>query len=352
MSDDASRATRGGDVEPQNGPAQQALRAEPRRALVTGLTGQDGSFIAELLIEKGYAVTGLIRGDPGRPLGCSEHLRGQVELVEGDLLDPASLRRAVERVRPDELYHLAGPTFVPASWEYPEETFRTIVGSVIAVLEAARESDGRLRVFVASSGSIFGEAGESPQREQTPCRPVTPYAIAKLAAHQLLGAMRARHGLHASSGIMFNHESERRPEQFVTRRVTRAAAAIALGLKDELTLGSLEARRDWSFAGDVMRGAWMMLQREAGDDYVLASGVTHTVAELADTAFACVDLDVERYLRVDPSLLRAPEGTLSVGDATKARGQLGWEPKMSFAELIERMVRADVRALEGVAASP
>jgi GDPmannose 4,6-dehydratase len=208
-----------------------------------------------------------------------------------------------------------------------------------------------VRVFVSASGAIFGDAPESPQREDTPCRPTTPYAIAKLAAHQLVGALREHEGLHASSGIVYNHESERRPEQFVTRRITRGAAAIALGLQDELTLGNLEAVRDWSFAGDIVRGAWLMLQQDRPGDYVLASGVPHTVAELARTAFACVDLDVERYLRVDPTLVRPADTTPSVGDPRKARTRLGWEPRVSFEQLVERMVQADLRSLRAAAAS-
>jgi GDPmannose 4,6-dehydratase len=203
-----------------------------------------------------------------------------------------------------------------------------------------------MRVFVPASGAIFGEAPESPQREDTRCRPTSPYAIARLAAHQLVGAMRAHHGLFACSGIVFNHESERRPERFVTRRITRAAATISLGLQEELTLGSLDAVRDWSFAGDIMEGAWLMLQQERAEDYVLASGVGHTVAELAHTAFACVGLEAERYLRVDASLVREHEGTPSVGDAAKAREQLGWRPQVGFEELIERMVQADLRSLQ------
>jgi GDPmannose 4,6-dehydratase len=318
-------------------------------ALVTGLSGQDGSFLAELLLQKDYRVTGLVREGSERSLGCSEHLREHVELVDGDLREPASLRAAVEQVRPAEIYHLAAPSFVPASWQRPGETIGAIVGSAAAILEAVRDLDTRMRVFVSASGSIFGEAPESPQREDTPCRPTSPYAIAKLAAHQLVGALREHDGLHASSGIAFNHESERRPEQFVTRKVTRGAAAIALGLQDELTLGSLDAVRDWSFAGDVMFAAWLMLQQEQADDYVLASGVPHTVAELAQTAFACVDLDAERHLRVDASLVRPPEGTPSVGDPGKARERLGWEPQVSFEQLIERMVRADLRSLQAAA---
>jgi GDPmannose 4,6-dehydratase len=314
--------------------------------LITGLTGQDGSFLAELLLEKGYAVTGLVRGAPARPLGSSEHLRGQVELVQGDLLEPATVRLAIEKVQPTEIYHLAAPSFVPASWQQPAETISAIAGSAAAVLAAVRELGKEMRVFVAASGAIFGDARESPQREETPCRPTTPYAVAKLAAHQLVGALRVHDGLHASSGIVFNHESERRPERFVTRRITRGVAAIALGLQRELTLGSLDAVRDWSFAGDVMRGAWLMLQRQEPDDYILASGVPRTVADLAQAAFACVELDAERYVRVDRSRVRPPESTASVGDPGKARRHLGWLPEVSFEALVERMVRADLRALE------
>src|ERR1019366_5065652 len=257
-------------------------------ALITGITGQDGSFLAELLLGKGYRVTGGRGSSPEASRGCSEHLRGQIDLVQADLLEPGTLRGAIEQTRPAEIYHFAAPSFVPASWERPSETLRAIVGSCTAILEGVRELEPSARVFVAASGSIFGEAPESPQREDTPCRPTTPYAIAKLAAHELVGALRAHDGLHASSAIVFNHESERRPERFVTRRITRGAAAIALGLQEELTLGSLEAVRDWSFAGDIMRGAWLMLQQEHPDDYVLASGVPRTVTEFAQAAFACV----------------------------------------------------------------
>ena len=273
-------------------------------ALITGVTGQDGSFLAELLLAKGYRVSGLVRGSPEGTLGYAEHLRGEMELVHGELLEPETLRAAVRQVRPQEIYHLAAPSFVPASWEAPGETMRAIAGSTAALLEAVRESDPAIRVYVSASGAIFGDTDESPQREDTACRPTSPYAIAKLAAHRLAGALRVHDGLHVSSGITYNHESERRPERFVTRKVSRAAAAIALGRQRELTLGSLDAVRDWSFAGDIVRGAWLMLQQEHGDDYVLASGVPHTVGELAREAFACVDLDAQRYVRVDPKLVR------------------------------------------------
>jgi GDPmannose 4,6-dehydratase len=306
--------------------------------------------MAELLLEKGYAVTGLVRGAPGQSLGSSEHLRERVEVMRADLLEPASLRAAIEQVAPREIYHLAAPSFLPASWQRPAETMDAIMGSTAAILEAVRDIDAGIRVFVSASGAIFGDAGESPQREDTPCRPQSPYAIAKLAGHQLVAALRAHDGLYVCSGITYNHESERRPEQFVSRRITRGAAAIALGLTDELSIGALDAVRDWSFAGDIVQGAWLMLQQDHPEDYILASGVPRTVAELAETAFMCVDLDAARYLRVDPALVRGPERTLNVGDPAKARRQLGWNPEVSFEELVQRMVEADLRSLEGIAA--
>lgn len=330
------------------------MTEQPKRALITGITGQDGSFLAELLLEKGYDVIGMVRGGGERGLGCSEHLRGgegvgeRFRLLDGDLLDASSLWAAVEESRPDELYHLASLSFIPVTWRRPAETMQAIAVATGTLLEAVREKSPDTRVWLASSGAIFGDAGESPQRESTPCRPTTPYAIAKLAAHQLAGAMRAHDGLYACSGIVFNHESERRPHQFVTRTITHAAAQIKLGLAEEVTLGSLDAVRDWSFAGDVMRGAWLMLQQDRPEDYVLASGVGRTVAELARTAFTCVGLEAERYIRIDPKLMRAPERTPSVGDPSKARTQLDWEPELSFEQLVCRMVESDLRQLQAV----
>ncbi|HXA55747.1 MAG TPA: GDP-mannose 4,6-dehydratase [Solirubrobacteraceae bacterium] len=317
----------------------------PRRALITGLTGQDGSFLAELLLEKGYAVTGVVRGWPHASLGACEHLRGRVGALPGELLDHASLRAAVQEVRPHELYHLAAPSFVPASWERLAETCAAIVDATAALLEAVREIDPATRVFVAGTGAIFGAAGECPQREDTPCRPESPYAIAKLAVHQLVGALRAHEGMYVCSGILYNHESERRPQRFVTRKLTRAAARVALGLADEVEVGDLRAVRDWSFAGDIARGAWLMLQREQPEDYILASGVPHTVAEWARAAFACVDRSFEDHVRVAPELVRAPEVTSMVGDPSRAQERLGWRAEVSFERLVERMVRADLEEL-------
>jgi GDPmannose 4,6-dehydratase len=317
-----------------------------RRALITGITGQDGSYLAELLLERGYEVTGLVRGGQKRSLGSSEHLRERLRLLAWDLRDRPSLLRAIDQVRPNELYHLAAPSFIPSSWRTPAQIFSEVTGSTAWVFEIVREIDPEIRVFVACSGAIFGDVHESPQNELTPCLPASPYAAAKLASHQLTGMMRTHDGLFACSGILFNHESERRPERFVTRRIARAAAAISLGLQDELTLGDLDAVRDWSFAGDVMRGAWLMLQGDQPADYVLASGVGRTVAELAHTAFECVGLQAKRHLRIDPDLVRAPEKAPSVGDPNKAQTQMGWRPEVSFEDLIARMVHADLRGLE------
>jgi len=318
-----------------------------RRALITGVTGQDGSFLSELLLEKGYAVAGVARGGERRELGCSEHLRGRIEVLDGDLLAPESLRAALERVRPDELYHLASPSFVPDSWARPRETIEAIAGSTATLLEAVRDEFHCTRVFVASSAAMFGDANESPQSELTACAPSNQYAIAKLASHRLAGAMREQDGLWVSCGILFNHESERRPPQFVTRTLARTAAQIKLGQAEQVRLGSLDAVRDWSFAGDTVRGAWLALQQQRPEDYVFASGVGHSVAELARTAFACVGLEPEPYIRVDPALERPPERTPSVGDPSKARARLGWEPTLSFEQLVRRMVEAELSALGG-----
>ena len=319
--------------------------SQSRRAFLTGVSGQDGSFLAELLLARGYQVTGMIRQAPDESLGSSGHLGDRIDVVAGDLLDAAGLKAAVAQVRPDELYHLAAPSFVPDSWERPSQTMTAIAGSTAALLEWVREESEHTRLFVAGSSAMFGAAPESPQREDTPGRPETPYASAKLAAHQLVGQMRGHDGIFACSGILYNHESERRPESFVTRKITRAAAAIKLGLADEVTLGDVSAVRDWSFAGDMMRGAWLMLQQEQPDDYVLASGTGHTVAEFAEVAFAHVGLRAKDHIRVETALLRPPEPTPPVGDPTRARERLGWEPTLSFTELIHRMVDADLRLL-------
>jgi GDPmannose 4,6-dehydratase len=319
---------------------------EPKCALVTGLTGQDGSFLAELLLDRGYRVIGMIRPSAHEGLGLAAHLDARVQLLEGDLFDSVSLRAAVAEAEPDEVYHLAAPSFVPESWHRPAQTLAAIAGATATLLEAVRERSGWTRMFVAGSGAMFGAASESPQRENTPCRPETPYATAKLASHQLVGQLRSHDGVLACSGILYNHESERRPESFVTRKISRAAAAVKLGLAERVELGDLSAVRDWSFAGDVMEGAWLMLQQDEPDDYILASGVGHTVAEFADAAFDCVGLRAEDHVSVDTTLRRAPEPTPRVGDPSRARQRLGWRPTLSFEQLVERMVKADLRAFE------
>jgi len=308
------------------------------RALVTGVAGQDGSIISEVLLDEGHEVFGFVRRDPDTPLEG-------VQLIFGDLLDAESLRRAVAEAQPDRIFHFGAPSFVPASWERPVETFTAIAAATAVLLDAAAGLDRDVRVYVGSSAEIFGDAGESPQTEDSPCRPLTPYGVAKLAALQLARVWRGR-GLHVSGGIAYNHESERRPERFVTRKVTRGAAAIALGLADELVLGDLDAVRDWSAARDIVAAARLMLEQEEGDDYVLASGVGRTVRELVEVAFAAAGVDPDGHVRVDPGLFRAPQATLPVGDPTKARQRLGWQPTVSFEELIAGMVAHDLQELQ------
>lgn len=317
----------------------------PRRALITGITGQDGSFLAELLLEHGYAVTGMVRGGRGARLGLAEHLGDRIDVVAGDLLDPASLTGAIAAVDADEIYHLAAPTFVPDSWRDPQATIAAIAGATATVLSAVIASGAPTRVFLAASGEMFGDAPVSPQREDTPCRPRSPYAAAKLLAHQLAGQLREHAGVHVCSGILYNHESERRPERFVSRKITRAAAEITLGRRTELSLGDLSAVRDWSFAGDVMRGAWLALQHETPGDYIFASGIGHTVEDLLQVAFAHVGLDPADYVQIDAALARGPEITPPIGDPTRARRDLGWTPATGFEQLIGRMVDADLRTL-------
>ncbi len=313
-------------------------------AVITGISGQDGSFLAEVLVGEGATVIGLTRGSTNP--GDFEHLAAiadRIELVHGDLADPEGLSRTLSELEADEIYHLAAPTFVPASWEDPTTTFADIAGGTAAVLRGA----GDARVVVASSSEIFGDSEESPRRESSPTWPTSPYAAAKLAAFHLVRAYRKQTGVHASGAITFNHESERRPERFVTRKVTRAAAAIKLGLEDEVVLGDLGAVRDWSAARDVVRGLRAMAQQEAPDDYILASGRGRTVRELVQAAFGVVGLDPDRHVRVDPAFVRPPDKHPSVGDPAKARERLGWQPETAFDDLIRTMVEADLRRLGG-----
>ena len=310
------------------------------RALITGVTGQDGSYLTSLLLDRGYEVVGMVRSDGVRIDG--------VKTVHGDLSDPASLRAAVLQTAPDELYHLAAPTFVPASWEDPAGTLQLVAGATATLLRAADEAANGMRVLVASSGEIFGAVTQSPQDEDTPMRPRSPYGVAKLAAFGLVGVLRDKLDLHASSAIAYNHESPLRPERFLPRKVSRGAAAIKLGLIDELVLGDLRAVRDWCHARDVVRGYWLMLQCDEPGDLILAGGVGRTVGELVDAAFAVVGLDPAEHVHVDSALVRAPEATPPVGDITRARERLGWEPETSFEAMIEEMVRSDLADLASV----
>jgi GDPmannose 4,6-dehydratase len=319
----------------------------PRRALITGIAGQDGSYLAELLVAEGYDVTGVLRDPVDRDRPTLDGVRDRVSFVEGELLAPQTLVDALGAVRPHELYHLAAPTFVPTSWEDPTEVLQAIAGATATLLGAARRLDPELRVFVATSSEVFGDAGESPQDERSPMRPRSPYGVAKLAAHGLVGALRERFGTFAVSGITYNHESPRRPVHFLPRKVTRGAAAIALGLEDELVIGDLGAVRDWSHAADIMRGAWLSLQAREPADYVFASGVGRTVGQLVDAAFAAAGADPAGRVRVDPAFVRPPEQTPPVGNPARARERLGWRPQIGFEQLIAEMVEADLAELRG-----
>jgi GDPmannose 4,6-dehydratase len=316
-----------------------------RRALITGIAGQDGSYLAELLVAKGYDVTGVVRDPVDRDQPNLAAVRDRVALVPGDLLDPITLIDALGAVRPHELYHLAAPTFVPTSWEDPAEILEAIGGATATLLGAARRLDDQMRVFVATSSEVFGDAGESPQRESSPMRPRSPYGVAKLAAHGLVRALREHFGTFVVSGITYNHESPRRPAHFLPRKVTRGAAAIALGLQEELVLGDLDAVRDWSHAADVVRGAWLSLQADAPDDYVFASGVGRTVGDLVEAAFAAAGVSSEGRVRVDPAFVRPPERWPPIGDPSHARTALGWEPEIAFEALIAEMVAGDLAEL-------
>ena len=326
-----------------NHPAGYAPRVPGRRALITGIGGQDGSYLAELLLEKGYEVTGMVREAVDAPQPNLAAVRSDVTLLRGELLSPVSVRSVVAEAAPDELYHLAAPTFVPASWEDPTESITAIAGAAATLLSLARERGFRL--YVAASSEVFGDAGESPQRESSPMRPASPYGVAKLAALGLVGVMRERHGVHASCGILYNHESPRRPLHFLPRKVTRGAAAIALGQQETLALGDLSAVRDWCHARDVARAAWLMLQQDAPGDFVVASGRSRTVGDLVEAAFAAVGVAVEGRVVVDPAFVRPPEAAVPVGDPGLAEERLGWRAETSFEAMIAEMVAADLAEL-------
>jgi GDPmannose 4,6-dehydratase len=322
-----------------------------RRALITGIGGQDGSYLAELLLAQGYAVAGVVK--PGaEPYPNLAAVRDRIDLIEADLLDARSLEAALEAARPEEVYNLAAPSFVPASWERPVTTAEFAAVGATSLLEAIRAVDPSIRFYQASSSEIFGEPRESPQTEETPLDPVTPYGVAKAYAHFIVHSYRRRYGLFACSGILYNHESPRRPLEFLPRKVAHGAAAISLGLENELVLGDLDARRDWGYAGDYVRAMWLMLSQDEPGDYVVASGASHSVREFVQCAFAHVGLDWQEHVRIDPALQRGPaELHRLVGDSSRARQRLGWEPQVGFEQLAHLLVDADLERLRTPASS-
>lgn len=318
-----------------------------RRAIITGVTGQDGSYLAELLLEKDYDVYGMVRRASTENFARIEHLRGRLELVQADLLDPMSLITAVQRIRPQEIYNLAAQSFVPTSWDQPMLTAEFDAVGVTRLLDAIRLVDTSIRFYQASSSEMFGKVREVPQTEQTPFHPRSPYGVAKVYGHFITVNYRESYGLFAVSGILFNHESPRRGKEFVSRKITDGVARIKLGLAKELRLGNLEAQRDWGFAGDYVRAMWMMLQQEKADDYVVATGVTHSVREFVERAFARAGLDWKDHVVQDPALFRPAEVDQLIGDPSKARRVLGWETNVSFHDLVDMMVDADLKTLGG-----
>jgi GDPmannose 4,6-dehydratase len=313
-----------------------------RRALITGITGQDGSYLAEFLLEKGYTVHGMVRRASQENFERIEHIRNRVDLRQADLLDQLSLIRLLEETRPHEVYNLAAQSFVPTSWTQPVLTGEFTALGVTRLLDAVRLIDPTIRFYQASSSEMFGKVRETPQTENTPFHPRSPYGVAKAYGHAITVNYRESYGLFACNGILFNHESPRRGLEFITRKVTDGVARIKCGLGTELRLGNLEARRDWGFAADYVQAMWLMLQQDEPDDYVVATGETHSVQELVDLAFSYAELDWRRHVVVDPSLRRPAEVDFLLGDATKARTKLGWAPKVGFADLIRLMVDADL----------
>src|SRR5262245_34312639 len=317
-----------------------------KTAIITGITGQDGSYLAEFLLEKGYDVHGVVRRSSTENFERIAHLAGRVTLHQADLLDQLSIIEVLREVRPDEVYNLAAMSFVPTSWKQPVLTGEYTAIGVTRVLEAIRLLDPKgIRFYQASSSEMFGKVRETPQRETTPFHPRSPYGVAKVYGHFITVNYRESYGMFCCSGILFNHESPRRGREFVTRKVTDAVARIKFGRAHELRLGNLEARRDWGYAGDYVRAMWLMLQQDQPDDFVIATGQPHTVRELVEGAFGHVGLDATKYVVLDPALIRPAEVDLLVGDASKARRVLGWEPTVTFAELVRMMVEADLRAL-------
>jgi len=317
------------------------------RALITGITGQDGSYLAELLLDRGYEVWGVVRRASTESYERIEHLRDRLRFAQADLLDQPSLTAALQEAEPDEVYNLAAQSFVPTSWTQPVLTAEFTAVGVTRLLEAIRQVDPTIRFYQASSSEMFGRVLETPQRETTPFYPRSPYGVAKVYGHYITVNYRESYDLFACSGILFNHESPRRGLEFVTRKVTDGVARIKLGMADHITLGNLDARRDWGFAGDYVEAMWRMLQQERAEDYVVATGVTNTVGRLVELAFERAGLDRDEHVRTDPALIRPAEVDLLVGDPSKARERLGWEPAVDFEGLVRMMVDADLKRLGG-----
>jgi GDPmannose 4,6-dehydratase len=318
-----------------------------KKAIITGITGQDGSYLAEWLLEKGYEVHGIVRRASTENFDRIAHLSDRIQLHQADLLDQLSLIEVFQQVRPQEVYNLAAMSFVPTSWKQPVLTGEFTAIGVTRVLEAIRLLDPKgIRFYQASSSEMFGKVRETPQNELTPFYPRSPYGVAKVYGHFITVNYRESYGIFGCSGILFNHESPRRGLEFVTRKVTDGVARIKLGLARELRLGNLEAKRDWGFAGDYVEAMWLMLQQDHPDDYVIATGETHTVRELVETAFGHVNLDWRKYIVQDPSLVRPAEVDLLIGDASKARREIGWRPRVGFQDLIRMMVDADLERLK------
>jgi GDPmannose 4,6-dehydratase len=316
------------------------------KALITGITGQDGSYLAELLLEKGYEVYGMVRRSSVERFERLQHIRDRIHLVQGDLTDQSSLDEAVRTISPDEIYNLAAQSFVPTSWNQPVLTADITGVGVTRILEAIRKYKPAARFYQGSSSEMFGKVRQSPQNEHTPFYPRSPYGVAKVYGHYITVNYRESYNIFACSGILFNHEGPRRGLEFVSRKVTHGVARIKRGKAKELRMGNLEAKRDWGYAPDYVEAMYLMLQQPEPDDYVVATGVSHSVQELVETAFGCVELDWEKYVVIDPALLRPAEVDYLVGDASKARAKLGWQPRVSFADMIRRMVEHDLKLVE------
>ncbi len=319
----------------------------PKTALITGITGQDGSYLAELLLENGYKVVGMMRRSSTLNFERIAHIQDKITLVSGDLLDEASLMAILREHRPDEVYNLAAQSFVQASWSQPVLTGETTAMGVTRLLDAIRMVDPETRFYQASTSEMFGKVHEVPQSETTPFHPRSPYGVAKVYGHWITINYRESYGLYSASGILFNHESPRRGLEFVTRKVTYGVARIVKGLQDKVVLGNLDSKRDWGYAVDYVQAMWLMLQQEKPEDFVISTGETHSVRELCEVAFARAGLDWQRYVEIDERLIRPAEVDLLVGDSSKAKTLLGWEPQVGFNELIEMMVDSDIKLVDG-----